>query len=145
MAALIFTVNLYFSQQRSCPGLSVHQHLRVNFYFVNAQASSLGSWQSESLLCQCWSTVSFPLLVWRVRWEHLVQQSLGFHSRKQPESSCGSQHHRGSLPLQARHRLLGNLQQHPHRVSSLEEEQMGVRRNIQFYLLHQHPPLNEGG
>lgn len=50
---------------------------------------------------------------------YLLQKSLGFLCGQQPKSSCGSEDHWSSLPLQTRHSLLGHLQQHPHCVAGL--------------------------
>ena len=52
-------------------------------------------------------------------WSYLFQQSLGLPCRQQAESCCGPEHHRRSLPLQARNRLLSHLQHHLDCVASL--------------------------
>lgn len=61
---------------------------------------------------------------------YLVQKSLSFLCSQEPEPSCGSEDHWGSLPLQARDGLLSNLQQDPHRVSGLWNQGSSVLSTV---------------
>lgn len=61
-----------------------------------------------------WQNLIFPVMVF-----YLVEESLGFSRRQQPEPRCGSEQHRCPLPLQTGDGILGHPQHRPHRLCSL--------------------------
>lgn len=75
--------------------------------------------------CQTMSRLSTPTapsghnLIFPVTVFYLVQESLGFSCRQQPEPRCGSEQHRRPLPLQTGDGVPGHLQHRPHRLCSL--------------------------